>query len=112
MSCLACHQGTVAGRVIPGAPNTRYALETLTEEVRQVKLRQGKALGHMDLGGLLMPLGTTNGTTNAVMFGVALMQHRDPDLSPTTTWTLPPGGTIRSGSGSTPMPSLPRGTGC
>ena len=81
MSCLACHQGTVAGRVIPGAPNTRYALETLTEEVRQVKLRQGKALGHMDLGGLLMPLGTTNGTTNAVMFGVALMQHRDPDLS-------------------------------
>jgi mono/diheme cytochrome c family protein len=81
MSCLACHQGTVAGRVIPGAPNTRYALETLTEEVRQVKLRQAKALGHMDLGGLLMPLGTTNGTTNAVMFGVALMQHRNPDLS-------------------------------
>jgi len=81
MSCLACHQGTVAGRVIPGAPNTRYALETLTEEVRQVKLRQGKALGHMDLGGLLMPLGTTNGTTNAVMFGVALMQHRAADLS-------------------------------
>ena len=39
MSCLACHQGSVAGRVIPGAPNTRYALETLTEEVRQVKLR-------------------------------------------------------------------------
>lgn len=81
MSCLACHQGSVAGRVIPGAPNTRYALETLTEEVRQVKLLQGKSLGHMDLGGLLMPLGTTNGTTNAVMFGVALMQHRAPDLS-------------------------------
>ena len=36
MSCLACHQGSVAGRVIPGAPNTRYALETLTEEVGQV----------------------------------------------------------------------------
>jgi mono/diheme cytochrome c family protein len=81
MSCLACHQGTVAGRVVPGAPNTRYALETLTEEVRQVKLSQGKALGHMDLGGLLMPLGTTHGTTNAVMFGVALMQHRAADLS-------------------------------
>ena len=45
MSCLACHQGTVAGRVVPGAPNTRYALETLTEEVRQVKLLQGKPLG-------------------------------------------------------------------
>lgn len=81
MSCLACHQGTVAGRAVPGVPNSRYALETLTEEVRQVKIRQGKALGHMDLGSLVMPLGTTAGTTNAVMFGVALMRHRAPDLS-------------------------------
>jgi len=81
MSCLACHQGTVAGRVVPGAPNTRYALETLTEEVRQVKVARGKPLGHMDLGSLVMPLGTTVGTTNAVMFGVALMRHRAPDLS-------------------------------
>ncbi len=81
MSCLACHQGTVAGRTIPGAPNTLYALETLTEEVRQVKIRLQKPLGHMDLGGLLMPLGTTVGTTNAVMFGVALLRHRDADLA-------------------------------
>jgi mono/diheme cytochrome c family protein len=35
----------------------------------------------MDIGSLLLPLGTTNGTTNAVIFGVALMRHRDPDLS-------------------------------
>jgi hypothetical protein len=28
-----------------------------------------------------MPLGTTNGTTNAVMFGVVLMGLRDPDLN-------------------------------
>ena len=27
----------------------------------------------MDVGSLLLPLGTTNGTTNAVIFGVALM---------------------------------------
>lgn len=81
MSCLACHQGTVAGRTVPGIPNTRYALETLTEEVRQVKIRQGKPLGHMDLGSLVMPLGTTVGTTNSVIFGVALMRHRDPDLT-------------------------------
>jgi len=81
MSCLACHQGTVAGKAVPGVPNTRYALETLTEEVRQVKIRQGKPLGHMDLGSLVMPLGTTVGTTNSVMFGVALMRHRDPDLT-------------------------------
>jgi mono/diheme cytochrome c family protein len=81
MSCLACHQGQVDGRVIPGLPNSNYALETLTEEVRLVKVRQRKAFGHMDMGSLFLPLGTTNGTTNAVMFGVALMRHRAPDLS-------------------------------
>lgn len=80
MSCLACHQGQVDGRVIAGLPNSSYALETLTEEVRLVKLKQRKPFGHMDLGSLFLPLGTTNGTTNAVMFGVALMRHRDADL--------------------------------
>jgi mono/diheme cytochrome c family protein len=81
MSCLACHQGQVRGVAIPGLPNSSYALETLTEEVRLVKVRQRKAFSHMDVGSLLLPLGTTNGTTNAVIFGVALMRHRDPDLS-------------------------------
>ena len=46
-----------------------------------VKVQQRKPFGHMDMGSLFLPLGTTNGTTNAVMFGVALMRHRDPDLS-------------------------------
>ena len=81
MSCLACHQGQVRGQAIPGLPNSTYALETLTEDVRQVKVQQQKAFSHMDVGSLLLPLGTTNGTTNAVMFGVALMRHRDRDLS-------------------------------
>ncbi|NBW96232.1 MAG: hypothetical protein EBR28_05790 [Planctomycetia bacterium] len=81
MSCLACHQGQVAGRVVPGLPNSNYALETLTEEVRLVKVKQRKAFGHMDVGSLLLPLGTTNGTTNAVIFGVALMRHRDAGLN-------------------------------
>jgi len=81
MSCLACHQGQVAGVAIPGVPNSNYALETLTEEVRLVKLRQGKSLGHMDVGSLLLPLGTTVGTTNAVVFGIALMRHRDAELN-------------------------------
>jgi hypothetical protein len=81
MSCLACHQGQVAGRAIPGLPNSNYALETLTEDVRLVKVKQRKAFGHMDMGSLLLPLGTTDGTTNAVMFGVALMRHRDADLA-------------------------------
>jgi mono/diheme cytochrome c family protein len=81
MSCLACHQGQVRGSAIPGVPNSSYALETLTEEVRAVKVRQRKTFGHMDLGSLLLPLGTTVGTTNAVIFGVALMRHRDADLA-------------------------------
>jgi mono/diheme cytochrome c family protein len=81
MSCLACHQGQVRGRAVPGLPNSNYALETLTEDVRLVKVKQRKAFGHMDMGSLLLPLGTTNGTTNAVMFGVALMRHRDADLA-------------------------------
>jgi mono/diheme cytochrome c family protein len=81
MSCLACHQGQVAGAAIPGVPNTNYALETLTEDVRLVKVRQRKPLGHMDMGSLLLPLGTTVGTTNAVIFGMALMRHRDADLN-------------------------------
>lgn len=80
MNCLACHQGTVAGAVIPGAPNTHFALETLTEEVRATKLRLGKRLTDLDYGLMMMPLGTTVGTTNAVMFGVALMHFRDEDL--------------------------------
>jgi len=81
MSCLACHQGQVRGMAIPGVPNSTYALETLTADVRMVKVQQQKAFSHMDVGSLLLPLGTTNGTTNAVMFGVALMRHRDPDLT-------------------------------
>lgn len=44
MSCLACHQGQVNGQVIPGVPNTNYALETLTEEVRLVKVQQRSRL--------------------------------------------------------------------
>lgn len=80
MNCLACHQGKVAGRVIPGVPNSLYALETLTEEIRATKIRLGKKLSRMDVGLLVIPLGTTNGTTNAVSFGVGLLARRDPDL--------------------------------
>jgi len=81
MNCFACHQGQVNGEMIPGLPNSNYALETLTEDVRLVKIRQKKTLGHMDIGSMFLPLGTTNGTTNAVIFGVALMRYRDADLN-------------------------------
>lgn len=81
MNCFACHGGQILGKTVPGLPNARYALETLTEETRETKLLLGKPLGRMDVGFLVMPLGTSNGTTNAVMFGVALMNFRDADLN-------------------------------
>jgi mono/diheme cytochrome c family protein len=81
MNCFACHGGKVAGSVHAGLPNSLYALETLTEDVRAVKLRLGKKWTHMDLGSLIMPLGGNIGTTNSVMFGVALKSYRNPDLS-------------------------------
>lgn len=80
MNCFACHGGQVGGKTIPGLPNSRYALMTLTEETRQVKLAKQAALARMDVGSMFMPLGNSNGTTNAVMFGVVLMGYRDKDL--------------------------------
>lgn len=81
MNCLACHGGKVAGRVIPGLPNSHTALQTLTEDVRKVKIKQGKPLSHLDLGSLQMPLSTTNGTTNSVVFGIVLGAYRNPDMT-------------------------------
>jgi mono/diheme cytochrome c family protein/cytochrome c553 len=90
MNCFACHGGKVAGKVIPGIPNSHYALQTLTEDVRMTKLLTQKPLAHMDLGSMAMPLGRTNGTTNAVMFGVALVAQRNPDLSMKSELRVPP----------------------
>lgn len=90
MNCLACHTGKVAGRVILGAPNTLYDLQTLTEEVRSVKFMLGKPLTHMDKGSLVYPLGGSRGTTNAVMFGQILLAFRDADLTFHRDRTPPP----------------------
>lgn len=80
MNCFACHAGSVAGKTIPGAPNTMTALHTLTEGVRRTKLRLGKPFTHLDVGSLTIPLNTTNGTTNSVMFGVALGNYRNKNM--------------------------------
>ncbi len=81
MNCLACHQGSVAGKLVPGVGNSQFALETLTHDIRNAKLRLGKRMTDLDIGSMVMPLGTTVGTTNAVMFGVALMHYRDNDMN-------------------------------
>ncbi len=81
MNCFACHGGNLFGATYPGAPNTTYALESLIEQVRRIKLARNRPLSHMDLGSVVMPLGRNVGTSNAVMFGVALMNYRDADLN-------------------------------
>ncbi len=53
----------------------------MTEELRLTKMKLGKPLTRMDLGSLVIPLGTTHGTTNAVVFGIGLMAQRDPQLN-------------------------------
>ena len=121
MTCLACHQGKVAGKVVPGLPNTLFALQTLSDEVRATKLRMHKQCRRMDLGSAVFPLGTTNGTTNAVMFGVVLMANRDAELERraqacrprwcTTTTTRRPGGTSRRRRTCTATALPPRGRG-
>ena len=81
MNCLSCHGGSVYGKPTPGAPNNRFALQTMTEEIRRTKLRLGRTLTRMDVGSVVIPLGTTHGTTNAVVFGQGLMSHRDEQLN-------------------------------
>ncbi|MEM9825471.1 MAG: hypothetical protein AAF958_02720 [Planctomycetota bacterium] len=81
MNCFACHGGSIAGRSTPGAPNRHFGLQTLTEEIRKTKTLIGKPFSRMDLGALVIPLGGTHGTTNAVVFGMGLMSNRDTDLN-------------------------------
>ncbi|MCP4195101.1 MAG: c-type cytochrome [Planctomycetaceae bacterium] len=81
MNCFACHGGRVDGVTAPGAPNSDFRLATMTAELRLTKLKTSRPLTRMDVGSLFMPLGNNTGTTNAVMFGVALMAYRNPDLS-------------------------------
>ena len=81
MNCLACHQGKVAGVVVPGLPNSLLALQTLTDDVRMTKLRTGKLLTRMDLGSAIVPLGTTMLPSQ----GVSIIEAVQPLIS--TAWS-------------------------
>ncbi|MBX7165661.1 MAG: c-type cytochrome [Pirellulales bacterium] len=80
-NCLLCHGGKVAGKVIAGVPNTHIALETLSHETYKTKKLLGREVSPVEVTGLMVPLGKSNGTTNAIIFGVALAAFRDPDLN-------------------------------
>lgn len=79
INCFSCHGGKVAGQVIPGAPNTLFAMETLAEDVRDTRRKLGQ-FSLRDLAAGVFPQGGNVGTTNAVMFGVLLEATRDKDL--------------------------------
>ena len=82
ISCLACHSGALAGRAIAGLPNANFAFQSLADDLA----RLWKTTSARPPGGALfqlpIPLGETVGTTNAVVFSVALLTFRDKDLNP------------------------------
>ena len=91
MNCFTCHGGSLYGesQSFPGLPNNRIALETLYEDLAKTKRLLKKKYSGMDLGRNLVSLGTTNGTSNAVIFGVSLMAFRDRHLD-LKSFFLPP----------------------
>ena len=91
MNCFACHGGSLydSKESYPGLPNNRLALETLYEDMRNTKRILKKPFSSMDVGSALVPMGSTVGTSNAVIFGVALMAFRDKDLN-LKSFVVPP----------------------
>lgn len=91
MNCFSCHGGALLGNVIPGLPNTQFALQSLSDDMRQVKMQHfpEKPFTRMEKAVFMVPLGTTRGTTNAVMFGVGLMSFRDAELNVKTPTQIP-----------------------
>lgn len=80
MNCLSCHQGKVAGQVILGVPNSHFAFQTFSEDLALQK-NGGKISAAETLRSSYMPLGKSNGTTNAQIFSVILTSMRDKDLN-------------------------------
>jgi len=89
MNCHSCHSGKVAGKMIPGVPNSLFAMQTLLEETRTIKPQLGKQLTTKEIASVFFPLGGTIGTTNAVIFGVALGTFRDAEMNVVTNVTIP-----------------------
>jgi hypothetical protein len=76
VNCLFCHGGKLLGKPIPGLPNSHIAMQTFYDEVTQTKHLLGKEVAEVPEK-LRVPLGGSNGTTNAIVFGVLLGSQRD-----------------------------------
>ncbi len=88
-NCFLCHGGKIEGKVVPGVPNTLVAMETLARDTIRTKKILGREASALDSGLTFIPLGKSNGTTNAIIFGVLLAAYRDADLNVDLTKKLP-----------------------
>ena len=82
-NCLVCHGGKVAGRVIPGLPNSHQDFSGLVGDLAALRaLRQGKdpeqARATSTFG---IPLNFVKGSTNATMYSILLGSMRDEHLN-------------------------------
>jgi hypothetical protein len=78
MNCLACHQGKVAGQVHWGVGNSHFAFQTLVDDLSKLARSAGKPPNPLLP---FLPLGSSNGTTNAQIFSVFLTSLRDLELN-------------------------------
>jgi mono/diheme cytochrome c family protein len=90
VNCFSCHGGKVAGQVIPGLPNSHVSIETLREDLIEYLKRHDRLDELGDNGMPGVPLGGSRGTTNAVIFGIALGSQRDAKLNYVPLAKLPP----------------------
>ena len=81
VNCFSCHGGKVAGQVIPSLPNSHVAIGTLQEDLHAYLKANGRANEIADNGMPGVPLGGSIGTTNSVIFGIALGSRRDLGLN-------------------------------
>ncbi len=88
-NCFLCHGGKVAGKVIPGLPNSHIALMTMAHDQHRTKQLLGRTMSRTEAGTVVVPLGGSKGTTNAIIFGVLLAAFRDLDLNYVTNKPVP-----------------------
>jgi mono/diheme cytochrome c family protein len=84
MNCLACHGGKVAGLVMAGLPNTHYAFQTVTDDLREARNRaRGVKPSLLEAAAYKMapPMSRSNGSTNAQTFSVLVCSSRDLDMN-------------------------------
>lgn len=90
VNCFLCHGGKVAGQVFPGLPNSHIDLEAMREDLAAWLALHNRLDELADNGMPGVPLGGSKGTTNAVVFGIALGSQRDTQLNFVRREVLPP----------------------